>query len=166
MMESAEDRPCHDPHVPWEMMVADQGRGQSRRCLRQARTEAGVRAPAVIMELPDAKNPPQMILPERSQEVQTLATETAEEALTIGVRRWRPDWRPEDADTHRSDGGVEPRRVDAVPIVEEEAIGVRGREGFPELLHGPHRGRMTGDVDVEQSAAPDLHRHEHVQHPE
>ena len=39
MMESAEDRPRHAPHVPWEMMVDDEGRGQSRRCLRHARTE-------------------------------------------------------------------------------------------------------------------------------
>ena len=78
MMESAENRSCHDPHVPWEMMVADQGRGQSRRCLRQARTETAVWASPVIMHLPDAKDPPQMLLPEWNQEIQTLSAQASE----------------------------------------------------------------------------------------
>jgi hypothetical protein len=73
MMESAEDRPCHDPHVAWEMMVDDQGRGQSRRCLRRARAEAGVRAATMIMEPPDAKDPAQMFFAEGDQVIEALA---------------------------------------------------------------------------------------------
>ena len=72
MMESAEKRSRHDPHVPWEIMVGDRGCRQPRRWLRKAGTEAGVRAAAIVVEPPDAKNPPQMLLAEWNQGVQTL----------------------------------------------------------------------------------------------
>ena len=45
MMESAENRSCHNPHGPGESMADDRGGRQSRRGLREAGTEAGVRAP-------------------------------------------------------------------------------------------------------------------------
>jgi hypothetical protein len=99
-----------------------------------------VRAPAVIMEPPDAKDPPQVVLPERNQKVQTLSPQTSEEALTIRIRHWG-------VEAHRREGGVEPRRDDAVPIVEDQTIAVRFRQGHPELLEGPRGGGMRRGVD-------------------
>jgi len=97
-----------------------------------------------------------MVLRQRNEEVQTLATEAPEEALADRVRGGRPDRRAEDADTHRRDGRIPPWRIDAVAIVEHEAIAMRCGEDLPELLHRPGGGRVGGGVNVEQATAPDL----------
>jgi hypothetical protein len=86
------------------------------------------------MDLPDAKYPAQMLLPERNQEIQALAAQAAEEPFTIGIRLGRPDRCAENPDTHRGHSRIQPGRVDAVAIVEDEAIAVRFRENLPELL--------------------------------
>ena len=65
-----------------------------------------------------------MVLRQRNEEVQTLAAEASEETLAYRVRGWRPDRRAENPDTHRGHGGVQPRRVDTVAIVENEPVGV------------------------------------------
>jgi len=72
----------------------------------------------------------------------------------------------EDPDAQRRDSGIEPSGVDGVPIVEDEPVGVRHREDFPELLERPGRRGVRGDVDVDQPPAPHLQRHEDVQDPE
>lgn len=41
--------------------------------------------------------------------------------------------------------------------MEDESVGVRRREDFPALLERPGGRRVTGDVDVNQSPASDLH---------
>ena len=43
---------------------------------------------------------------------------------------------------------------------------MRGGEDPPELLQGPPRRRVTGDVDVQEPLAPHLQRHEDVEHAE
>lgn len=74
------------------------------------------------------------------------------------VGHWGWDWSPEDADTHRSSGGIAPGREDAVAIVADEPVAVRSSEDLPEQLHGPRGGRVRGDVDVHEAAAPDFKR--------
>jgi hypothetical protein len=66
-------------------MTDDQGSRQAgqRRC--EARTEAGMKAAAGIMDLPNPQDPSQVLLPGRNQEIQALATQVAEEALAIGI---------------------------------------------------------------------------------
>ncbi len=48
--------------------------------------------------------------------------------------------------------------------MEDEPIGVRRGEDLPELLQGPGRRRVTGDVDVHEPAASHLHHDEDVEH--
>ena len=74
MMESAENRSYHDPHVPGESMADDRGGREPGRWLREAGAEARVRAAAIVMDPPVAKSPPQMLLAEWNQGVQTLST--------------------------------------------------------------------------------------------
>ena len=74
MVESAENRTRYDPQFPWKMLASDRDCRRPGRRVLEARTEAGVRAAAVIMEPPYAKNPLQMLVPEGNQEVQTLST--------------------------------------------------------------------------------------------
>ena len=112
MMEFAENRSGHDPHAPGENMANARSGSQSRRWLRAAGAEAGVRAAAMITGPPDAKNPPQMLLPDGNPRTQALATEAPEQALTIGIRLGCLG-RAEVGDTHRGEGGVEPGRIDA-----------------------------------------------------
>ena len=73
MMEFAEDRPRNEPHGPGESMADDLGGRQSGRYLRESGAEAGVRAAAIIIRLPKPKNPRQMVLPSRNEEVQALS---------------------------------------------------------------------------------------------
>ena len=72
MMEAAENRSRHDPHVPRQMMAGDRGSRQAGGWLREAWTETGVRAAAIVMDLPQTEDAPQVLLPERNQEIQAL----------------------------------------------------------------------------------------------
>ena len=107
-----------------------------------------------------------MVFRQRTEAVQARAPEAAEQALARGVRRGGVRRRPEDADTQRGDGRVEPRRVDAVALVEDGPGAVRHRENLPAQRPGPRRRRVTGYVDVHQPAAADLHHDEHIQYVE
>jgi hypothetical protein len=105
------------------------------------------------MDLPDAKYPPQMLLPEGNQEVQTLAAQAPEEPFTKCVRRWCPDWRPEDPDTHRNHGRDEPsaahfeRHEDVqdpesddhrhAEVAGDDSLGVVADERGPPLIRRP-----------------------------
>ena len=76
-MASAENRPRHEPQGPGESLADDLGGRQPGRCLREPAAAARMRAAAIIMTAPHAKNPPQGLLAEGSQAIQTLATQTA-----------------------------------------------------------------------------------------
>jgi hypothetical protein len=51
---------------------------------------------------------------------------------------------------------VDIRREDAVPIVDDEAVRMIARQGFPELRQRPFRRRMGRGVVVENLAGSDL----------
>jgi hypothetical protein len=86
MVEAAQNRSCHDPHLPRKIMAGDRRGGKSGRRRRQARPEGRVRTAPVIMEPPAEQRPPQMRLPERDQEIQALAPERSQESFTITIR--------------------------------------------------------------------------------
>jgi hypothetical protein len=150
VVEPTEDRSRHDPRVTRELVARNQERRQPRRWLGKARAEARVRAAAIGVCLPCAKNPSPGVLAERDQEVQALPAETAEQSFTDRVRPGRLNRGAEDPDTHRGDGAVQPGRVDAIPIVEDESIRVRCSEDLLALLQGPSGRRMPRDVDVHE----------------
>lgn len=78
MMEPAEDRPHHEPGLTWEAVARKHGRGQAGWWLRQTRTEVGVRAAAIVMEPPGAKDLSQMIFAEGNQIIEALPAEASE----------------------------------------------------------------------------------------
>ena len=53
------------------------------------------------------------------------------------------------------------RRFD---LMDDEPIRMRVSENLPELLLGPFRRRMIGNIEMQNSPRVDFHRHEHVQH--
>jgi hypothetical protein len=68
--------------------------------------------------------------------------------------------RPEDADAHRRDRGVEPRRAETVPIVENASVGRRRRAAFPAVRERPGRRRVVGDGAVHEPATAHRTRHD------
>jgi len=107
-----------------------------------------------------------VVLAERDQEVQALPVETAESSLTIRVCLRRLNRRAEDPNTHGGDGRIEPGRVDPVPSVEDEPVGVRRGEDFPERRQGPGGRRVARDVDGHAPSAPHREGHADGQKPE
>src|SRR5262245_35284503 len=47
-----------------------------------------------------------------------------------------------------------------------ELVGMIESQELAELLRGPFRRRMLGDIGVQDAARADLHRHKHVHHAE
>jgi hypothetical protein len=125
--------------------------------------EREMRAPPMVVVLPDTKHPSQMLLPEGNQEAHALAASGAEEPFTIGGRRWGVARRPENPDPQRGAGGGEPGRIEAVPLGEDEPRAVRCREAFPELRWGPDGDRGRRGAAVEQATAPHLEGNKDVQ---
>jgi hypothetical protein len=144
-------------------MADDRSGREAGPRLWEARTEAGMRAAAVVMDPPSAKHLPQVVLTEGDQIIETLPAERPEQPFTIAIRQGGLAWCPEDADTHRGHGCVQPGRVNAVPIVEDEPMAMRFRQDLPELLEGLRGGGMRRNVDVQQTPAPHLERHKDVQ---
>ena len=93
-----------------------------------------------------------MRLPERDQEVKALPAQADEEAFAEGIGLGRPDRSAEDPATQCRDGRVESRRIDAIPIMEDEPIPSSRREDFAELLPSPGGRRVAGDAEVKDSA--------------
>ena len=143
VVEPTEDRSRHDPRVTRELVARNQERRQPRRWLGKARAEACVRAAAIGVCLPCAKNPSPGVLAERDQEVQALPAETAEQSFTDRVRPGRLNRGTEDPGTQTS------RSLPCRSRRQREAghgSGRRSPAGGPQphvLLH-PSRRACTG----------------------
>lgn len=155
-MKPTQNRSRYDPHLSREMMADHQrGREPGRRG-RPARPKGRVRTAAVVMESPGTNRPPQMRLAERNEEVQTLPAERPQESLTVCICHRRLDGRSEDPDTHGRHSRIQPWRIDAVPVMEDESVAVGCGEDLPELLESPRGGRVGGRIVVAQPAAADF----------
>ena len=51
---------------------------------------------------------------------------------------------------------------DAIPVVDHETIGMIVWKRLPELLQGPLRRRVVGDVMVEDPTGAQLHNHKNI----
>ena len=68
--------------------------------------------------------------------------------------------------SHRADRWIDGRRIDAIPIVEDEPVGRLRGDDRAELLDCPRRRRRLGDVPVQDSTRADLEDDEAVEDPE
>ena len=93
--------------------------------------------PTVIEPCPLTKNHLQMAFVEGNQEVETLATKATAQPLAYRVRLRGAHRRPQNSYTQVRETLVDFRSEDAIPIVNEEAVGMIARQGFPELLQAP-----------------------------
>src|SRR5215471_17303250 len=98
-----------------------------------------MRPPPVIVDGPIADRHLQMALVERNQEVETFATKAAAESFAHRIRLWGPHRRPQNPYPQVAKALVNRLREDAVPIMDDEAVGMVTRQRFPELLQRPFR---------------------------
>jgi len=58
---------------------------------------------------------------------------------------------------------IQTGRERLVSIVEQKLVVPIAGKGFPQLLQGPLRGWMLGDIEVEQTSRSDLEGNEYIQ---
>jgi hypothetical protein len=96
---------------------------------------------------------------QRDEEIKTFPSNRAHEPFTKRIRLRRPKRSPQDDDTQRLQGAIQFRRVDAVPVVENEPVGLLTRDDLSKLLDRPSCGRVIGHVAVSNLACSYLHLH-------
>src|SRR6266849_3461510 len=104
---------------------------------------------------------PQVPFAEDDQVVQAFPPDRPDDSFGVGVLPGRL-WGGEDlTDTDRPDDPPEFVAVGTIPIPQQVArLGAVSGEGLPDLLRGPGRGRMSGDVEVEDTPPTVRQNHE------
>jgi len=101
---------------------------------------------------------------EWDQKVQTLTTDGPHQSFAECVRLGRPKRRFQHYHSHRLEGGIELRRIDAIPVMHDKPIRRLTRDGFSELLECPVSGRVSRNVEVSDPARSHFQDHEDVEH--
>jgi hypothetical protein len=124
------------------------------RQVGNARTEAGVWSPLVIVSHPLLQNCSQMPFIQHDQPVETLATDRTDQPLAVRVRLRAAHGRPQHCQTHRANCAVDGRSLDAVAVVNEKSLRLITRRNGTELLHGPCGRRMLRHIPVQIRRVP------------
>src|SRR5215469_7130696 len=93
-----------------------------------------MRPAPVIVDGPISNSPLQMTFVEWHQEIQTFATKAPAHSLAHGIRLGGSHRRSQNSYPQVGESLVDFLREDAIPIVNEEAVGMIARQRFPELL--------------------------------
>jgi hypothetical protein len=105
-----------------------------------------------------------MLLVEHDDIVQTLATDTADDPLAVGILPWTA-WRNLHlVNTHVADALVKIRAVDRVSIPQEIPRRFIPGKRVDNLLGGSLRGGMLGHIDMDNAAALVRKHDEHERH--
>ena len=107
-----------------------------------------------------------MALVERDQEVQALAASCSAEPLTYAICHWCPHGSSKNPRTKVRHRLVQFSREDAVAVVDQEAIRMAARQGLSELLQGPFRSWVGGNVVMNKLPGAQLQDHEYTENPE
>ena len=133
------------------------------RRMWNARSQAGVWTTSVIVLHPFTKDPSEVFLVQRDQPIETLATYRADQSFAEGVGLPCPGRGPEHMPSHRRNRLVDQRRINAIPIVEDEPVGRFRGDDRPELLHHPRRRGMLRDIPVQDPTCADLEDDEYIE---
>ena len=96
-----------------------------------------MRPAPVIVDGPISNSPLQMTFVEWHQEVQTLPAKAPAQSLAHRARLRRSHRCPQNSYTQVRETDIDFLREDAIPIVNEEAVGMIAGQRFPELLQAP-----------------------------
>src|SRR5262245_10780923 len=118
---------------------------------RTIHVQGSVRTPAMIILEVTGQQPPEMALVQDDHVVQAFTADTPDQPLDVRILPRTP-WGDHDLlDPHMLDPLPKGSAIDAVPIAQEIPRGLVPREGLNDLLGGPLRGRMLGDVEVDDA---------------
>lgn len=104
-----------------------------------------------------------MVLRQGDHTVQTFPAQRADESLAQRARLRCLWWRVQDPQSQVPDALIKLQGEDAIPVMQEKAIGVVSRDRLAQLLHGPLRGGVCGDVAVQEAPCRVFHDHKNVQ---
>ena len=111
-----ESRPAGDDRVP--------ARGFLALRIRDAGSQARMRASVVVVRHPFRQDGPQMPFIQQDQPIQTLATHAADQPLAKCVRLRGPHGCLESRQTHGRQCGIDALGIDAVAVVNDPSIGL------------------------------------------
>ena len=121
-----------------------------------------MRSAVIEMSYPRLQNELEMTLVEWNEEVQTFAAQCPAETFAYRIRFRRPDWCSQHVHAHSRDLFVHVSGEDAVPVVNHESIRMVAGERLAELLQGPIRGRVCGDIVMKDSSRLQIQDREDV----
>src|SRR5215831_1952314 len=116
----------------------------------------------IVMGDPCREQTPQVVLCEGKHEVYTLSPQRAEKPLADGIRLRTGRWRFQHPEPEVVGALVELRGENAVPIMQQKAIGVVSRDRFTQLLQRPRRRRVRRDIGVQHAAGRMFHHDKHI----
>jgi hypothetical protein len=131
--------------------------------LWDAWSQGHLRTACVVMSNPPVQDAAQVMRRQWYKKVQALSPQHTEESLAEGIRLRSLWWRFHDSEPQVADALVKLWGEDAVPVMDQEALGVVTWERFAQLLERPLGCRMRGHIDVEETARGMLHQHKHVE---
>ena len=124
--------------------------------------EAGVWATLVVVSHPLPQNESKMPFIQEDQPIQTLSTDGADHSFAERVRLRAPHRRLQYRQARRGDRAIYGRRIDAVAIVNEEALRLIAGNNGAELLDGPFGRGMLRDIPMHDPARANFKDDEHV----
>ena len=116
----------------------------------------------IVMQYPTVENVLEMPLSQRDEEIQTLPADRSNYTLANSISLGRPQRRTQYAYVHGGYGFIQFLGKDTVPVVDEEVERMITRKSFAQLLLGPLRAGVIGDVDVQDLASAQFHENEHI----
>ena len=104
-----------------------------------------------------------MVLGQRDQKVQAFPPERTQEPLTEGIRLGTSHGSFEDTQPQMAYTLVEFPGEDRIAVMDEEAIGMRNRDRFTQLLERPRGRGVHGHIGMEDSTSRMFHDDEDIQ---
>ena len=120
--------------------------------IRRILGEGEVGPGAVVVLEVSGEDVSQVALAQDEDMAETLSPDRADQAFGEGILPRASGSREDFLDLHAPHALAEGVPVDGVSVAEEIGRGGVVGEGVHDLLSGPHRGRMRGDVEVQDSA--------------
>src|SRR5215469_9813930 len=155
MMETTDLRQCdHSPSL----------RRLHCSTTRSVLLQRKVRPALVIVIYERLDVPVERSLVNHDHMVQTLAANRSDHPLDVGSLPGRARSREHLLDAQILDLLGEVRTEDSIAITQQILRNLLKREGLPNLLRGPLRRRMSGDVEMHDSSSVMRQNQEHVQY--
>ena len=100
---------------------------------------------------------------QEDQPIQTLSTDCTDQSLAERVRLRAPHRRFQHRQAHCGNRAVDRRRIDAVAVMNQKALGLIARNNPAKLLHSPFGRGMLRHIPMDDPTRPDVKDDQHIQ---